>query len=484
MPVWNVLKKFCRNAAAPRDGSPRLEQLEDRCLLNSGPLGLLAQPAVEADHPVTVMSYNLYQGSELNAIVAAPTLQAIPAAVSQVWSAVKASNFPQRALAITKEIVAAEPDIIGLQEAALWRIQTPGTAFTAHPTPATTVVYDFIDILVKDLAERGFHYTAVAISPSFDGQLPDATGDDIRLTDRVAILVRTDPGPRHLDIANVQTHKFAVNATVPLGGANGPQFTIYNSWASVDLTKNGQTFRFITTHLDSNVAAINEAEGNELLAGPANTNLPVILSGDFNSPADGRGPKSYASAIHAGFKDAWLQTNPHRPGFTCCEATDLLNPTPQLNSRIDYALLHGDVTALGMKTVGDRRIDRTSSGLWPSDHAGLVVGLEFGHDKKEHDASPAADSGGTTGSDGGTSNLGREIVVGLTASPAKVSSLTIAVRSSQAGAVAIAITPPAAALQESKNEAGPGPLRTASGLADGVDGIFARLEGRLLPSAI
>jgi endonuclease/exonuclease/phosphatase family metal-dependent hydrolase len=455
MPVWNVLnKKIRRNTVAAGAGSPRLEQLEDRCLLNGGPL----QP----DHPVTVMSYNLYQGSELNAIVAAPNLQAIPAAVSKVWAAVKASNFPQRALALTKEIVAAEPDIIGLQEVALWRIQTPGTAFTAHPTPATTVVYDFIDILVKDLAERGFHYAPVAISPSFDGQLPDTTGDDIRLTDRVAILVRTDPGPRHLDVANVQTHTFTVNATVPLGGPSGPKFTIYNSWASVDLTKHGETFRFITTHLDSNVAAINEAEANELLAGPAKTNLPVILSGDFNAPADGSGPKSYANVIKAGFQDAWLQTNPHHAGFTCCQSPDLLNPTSQLNSRIDYVLMHGDISALGMKTVGDRPMyDRTASGLWPSDHAGIVVGLELGHEREDRATTAAA-------------------AAALSAHPGKASSTPDVDVTSPASAKAGASASPAPALQGSKKEGGPESVRTHSGPDDGAEGLFARLEGRLL----
>jgi endonuclease/exonuclease/phosphatase family metal-dependent hydrolase len=419
MSIWNILNGIGRRSPRSRPAargrqadSPRVEQLEDRCLLST-------VPVLAGTTGVTVMSYNIYQGSELDAIVAAPTVQAIPAAVSRVWAGVQATNFPQRALALSKEIAAAAPDLIGLQEAALWRIQTPGTAFSAHPTPATKVVYDFIDILVKDLAARGLHYAPVAVSPSFDGQLPDAAGDDIRLTDRVAILARTDKAAGPLQISNVQTHKFTINATIPLGGANGPKFTIYNSWASVDVTRNGDTFRFVTTHLDSNVPAINDAEARELLAGPAKTNLPVILSGDFNSPANGSGPKGYADALQAGFKDAWLQTNPHSPGFTWGQAQNLLNPKSQLSERIDYVLTHGGVQAVSMKVGGASPSDRTASGLWPSDHAGIVATLQIPHHVKKEDRGVRAEPGDSATRKGKAVGLARDIVVGLLTNPAK-----------------------------------------------------------------
>jgi endonuclease/exonuclease/phosphatase family metal-dependent hydrolase len=433
------------------------------------------------------MSYNIYQGSELDPIVAAPNLQAIPAAVSKVWAGVQATNFPQRALALSKEIAAAAPDLIGLQEASLWRIQTPGTAFSAHPTPATKVVYDFIDILVKDLAARGLHYSAVAISPSFDGQLPDAAGDDIRLTDRVAILARTDKvDGGAIQISNVQTHKFAANAVIPLGGPKGPQFTIYNSWASVDATKNGQTFRFVTTHLDSNVAAINLAEANELLAGPARTNLPLIIAGDFNSPADGSGPKGYADVLHAGFKDAWLQTNPHTPGYTWGQAQNLLNPTSHLSERIDYVLTHGAVDALSMQVVGNRPSDRTASGLWPSDHAGIVATLQIHHHAKNQDKDAGAAPGGTKGSGRGGAGVAKDIVVGLLSNQGKGSSSSAAIVGAGLDAASPLSTSTAATLLPSKgadNAQGPFDERSdaaASGTADGVEELFSRLEGRLL----
>jgi endonuclease/exonuclease/phosphatase family metal-dependent hydrolase len=340
------------------------------------------------------MSYNLYQGAELTPIVLAQGLSQIPAAVSSVWSAVQASNIPQRAEKIAQEIADARPDLVGLQEAALWRIQTPGTAFTANPQPAAQVVYDFVDLLIKDLAARGRHYAAVAISPSFDGQLPDATGDDIRLTDRVVILARTDlPRSEQLHISNVQTQRFATNVTLPLGGPGGPAFTVYNSWASVDVTRHDQTFRFVTFHLDGNVPAVNVAEADELLAGPGHTLLPVIFAGDTNSPADGSGPLGYSALVQGGLADAWLQTHPFDSGYTWGQAEDLRNVQSSLTQRIDYVLSQGNVQALAMKVVGASPNDKTASGLWPSDHAGIVATLQILPQATEQHEEAGAGSG-------------------------------------------------------------------------------------------
>src|SRR5262249_16690281 len=156
-------------------------------------------------------------------------------------------------------------------------------------------------------------------------------------------------------------------------------------------------------------------------AGPAHTDLPVVLSGDFNSPADGSGPASYGNVVHAGFQDAWLQTHPGKPGFTWGEAEDLRNPTPQLSQRIDYVLTHGNVSGLGMKVIGARPIDRTPSGLWPSDHAGLVATLEIApsHPGHEHGGTGAGAAGGTSSRPGlrttarSAGGIATEIVVAL-----------------------------------------------------------------------
>ena len=107
----------------------------------------------------------------------------------------------------------------------------------------------------------------------------------------------------------------------------------------------------------------------------------MVFAGDFNTvagdPAHPTFP-TYQLFIDAGFIDAWKQKYPTLPGFTCCQASNLLNPISALSLRIDLVLTRGAVSVQDIKVVGDRAIDRTSSGLWPSDHAGLVATLRIG----------------------------------------------------------------------------------------------------------
>ena len=53
----------------------------------------------------------------------------------------------------------------------------------------------------------------------------------------------------------------------------------------------------------------------ELLAGPADTELPVILVGDFNSDAEANGT-AYLVLTGAGFIDVWEDQQPSNSGFT------------------------------------------------------------------------------------------------------------------------------------------------------------------------
>ena len=100
----------------------------------------------------------------------------------------------------------------------------------------------------------------------------------------------------------------------------------------------------MTTHLDSVVPAIRVAQASELLLTAANTSLPVIMAGDFNIAADTSLDPSfpaYQAMINAGFTDAWQSKRAPDPGFTCCQAENLLNPTSLLSHRIDLVLFRG-----------------------------------------------------------------------------------------------------------------------------------------------
>lgn len=360
----------------------RLEALEDRDL----PSGLATGVGQDqSDRTVAVMTRNLYVGADLAPVTAAlasgdPT--AIVEAASSVWATVLGTNFPERANALADEIREAAPLLVGLQEVSLFRTGAPDSFF-GNPTQATQVEFDYLDIVLDELSERGLHYAPVAVNQNADAEVTGFVAPnvlrDIRLTDRDVVLARTDVPVSQLKLANIQSANFATNVTIPIG-TTGQFFTNYRGWSSVDATMRGKTFRFINTHLEAEsdnplVNAVQVIQANEILAGPAATTLPVILVGDFNSRADNTGTASYANLIAAGFHDAWSTTHPGELGNTWGHDENLRNTTVNFTQRLDLVLFRGDIRAFNADVVGDELADRTPSGLWPSDHGGLVATL-------------------------------------------------------------------------------------------------------------
>jgi endonuclease/exonuclease/phosphatase family metal-dependent hydrolase len=326
------------------------------------------------------MSYNLYQGSELAQVLALTSLADLPAAVSSVESEVAATNIPERAQAWANVVAQASPDVLALQEASLWRTQTPGSTLTGHQTPATTVEFDFVQNLIDNLAARGLRYTVVGSVNGLDVQGPDLTGKDVRLTDRVALLARADEPPGQLRWGNVQAADFHTFPVLHVGRSNGLAVSALNGWVAADFTSRGETFRVVTTHLDSFVPAINGAQAEELINGPASTSLPVIVTGDFNSPADDSGGPAHQELLAAGFQDTWAQTHSGEPGFTAMPSAahvDLTRPVFGATQRIDYVMIRGGFGADDMQILGTGQRDRTASGLWPSDHTAVVAQLDL-----------------------------------------------------------------------------------------------------------
>jgi endonuclease/exonuclease/phosphatase family metal-dependent hydrolase len=96
------------------------------------------------------------------------------------------------------------------------------------------------------------------------------------------------------------------------------------------------------------------------------------MLGDFNSLPDG---PTYAALRAAGFDDAWTRANPGAAdGFTCCYRELLDDPADALRARIDLILTRGNLVATEAFLVGHAPTD-VRSGLWPSDHAGVVATL-------------------------------------------------------------------------------------------------------------
>ncbi len=320
---------------------------------------------------VTVMTRNLYLGADLAPAMAAVLgdPDSVPAAVAQVWADVRATDFHARAELLAGEIEARNPALVGLQEVALWRLQTPADSVTAHPRPAKAVQYDFLKILLKVLRSRGLRYRAVAASTNFDVEFPGIVGEglsDVRYTDRDVILAR-----RGVPVSRRARGLFATRLVLPVGDAG---LALQGSWTSVDAKVGDRKFRFINTHLEDGYEEIQRAQLAEILAGPGATELPVIVVGDFNSDGvNGYAPAVHGDAVAAGLVDSWTEISA-AAGLTWGHAPLLDNASSAFSYRLDYVFHTAGIRATGADVVGEEPADRVA-GLWPSDHAGVVVDL-------------------------------------------------------------------------------------------------------------
>jgi hypothetical protein len=323
-----------------------------------------------------VLTHNLYLGADLTPTLDAQDFPSLVTAASQVYAVVQATNFPERAKALADEIAAIDPHLVGLQEVTLWRSETPSN-LSLIPN-AITVEYDFLALLLDELASRGKAYAAVATVQNFDAEAPRATSSttlqDVRITDHDVILARTDLPPHVFSVENAASDNYDARVLVPLLGA---QIPILRGWTSVDVRLHGQAIQVISTHLEPVNQAIQQQQAAELLAviDQRNTGTPTVLLGDLNSAAPGGA--SYRAMLSAGFVDAWTTAKRNDAGLTCCQAEDVHNADPTLTERVDFVLTRGGIAASSANRVGDEPEDRTPSGLWPSDHAGVWAVLHL-----------------------------------------------------------------------------------------------------------
>lgn len=320
---------------------------------------------------VKVMTRNLYLGASIDPILAATSLVDIPHLMATAWSTACASRPDQRALALAEEIDRIQPHLVGVQEA--WTLHSAALTPPAQSKDATPErTLDLLSALLGEL-ER---YSVVAASAASDFRLPSATGHEIRAKDSDAILARAD-----IAVTNPRATSFDANANIHLGGPSGPPVTAVRTWTSVDADVRGQALRFVNTHLETgDFPEVQLTQASELVAHLADCSLPVVLLGDFNSEPDDR-TAAHRVLSDAGFEDVWQLVNPLDAGPTCCHAEDLRNPVSELGERIDLIFIRdgvdASIEAVNAELVGCDPQGRTSSGLWPSDHAGVAATLRI-----------------------------------------------------------------------------------------------------------
>ena len=332
---------------------------------------------------ITVMTRNLYLGADIDALLTAP-VDSLPFFVTAVWSAIQATNFPERATSLTAEILATQPHLIGLQEVTIYRLQSPSDIVLGQVQPnASAVVYDFLNTLLDSLSAHGAHYYVAAKVHDLDVEVPMFTGsgpipfDDVRYTEYDVILARAD-----VSIGDTWERNYAVNVPLEIGGLS---LNWKRGYVAVEATVNQQELIFASTHLEVQMfLPVPELQAQELIAFLSGFDRQVIAVGDFNSAANPSAPaqyktQTYSMLLAAGFDDVWARAHDEEAGLTCCHADDLRSPAV-FDQRLDLVLVKHPLGAYGgvqAMIVGEEPEDRTPSGLWPSDHAGLVATLHL-----------------------------------------------------------------------------------------------------------
>lgn len=371
-------------------------------------------------HALSVYTQNLFLGGDTGPLFELDLTD--PSAIGDVivatnvfYGQVTASDIPERAAEFVNELGERGPDVVALQEAVGYAtgLLDPATgAFT--PTGAGP---DLLVQVLEEISARGLPYSVAAMQPTTAIALPTGppTADGLpalAVQDRVVMLKRNE-----VEVVDVARGLYA--ARIPLGPVE-----LVRGWVRVTTEQDGAPVHFVATHLEtqgSNAAdpirQVHNGQALELqasvLAGLRGT---TILLGDLNSDAlaDESEPSwtpTYDALIADGFTDVWelAPGRRHDEGATCCQID---GPEPRtLDERIDFVLIRSDLAAAPGSTprwrrpdhddaengdggrfsrtrvwrrghfradvIGDEAHDRTPSGRWPSDHAGIVASIRL-----------------------------------------------------------------------------------------------------------
>ncbi len=293
------------------------------------------------------MSRNIYLGADIqrpvNAALAAQaapgsTPESVAVALANATHVTRAivdeTDFTVRAGLLADEIVATEPDLVGLQEVAWWRHGPLQLQRELLGVPnAETTDYDFLEILLDALAERGAAYEAVSIAPRADVEAPSFTGTgsldarDVRLTMRDVVLMHVEDGLSALDEGQ---DVFRRNLQVPLLGRT---INFDRGYQWVDVRAGAKRLRFVNSHFEAFSSDIAFAQAAQLLDEAVAEDRTTIFVCDCNSDPLNSSikvgidqlPHKAAYELITGtgnypgesdFTDEWLEWAPAEEGWT------------------------------------------------------------------------------------------------------------------------------------------------------------------------
>jgi endonuclease/exonuclease/phosphatase family metal-dependent hydrolase len=361
-------------AACTDDGPLDLSFGASEAQLPSAPDG---SPGALGTEAFSVYTQNVYLGGDSGPLFTLDftNLPLVIQKTNVFWNQVQTSEIAERMAGIADAIAEERPLMVGVQEA---------FQFTVLDLAQGNAVLESVDMLAmldQAIAIRGLPYVRIGTQSNTSVTLPLTPTRVLSATDRIAMYRRTD-----VDVTSVTKATYAAQYQL------GP-VTLKRGWIRADGVRKGVPFHFVTTHLETQgLAPIQAGQRAELInVVMAGLEGVTILSGDLNSDAEHPGAPSwtptYDALIAAGFVDAWDRDG-HAvgdAGFTCCQAVDLRNGASELDERIDFVLVRdtrapngtGAQGAFQVDVVGAHSAERTPSGLWRADHAGLIAKLRL-----------------------------------------------------------------------------------------------------------
>jgi hypothetical protein len=365
--LWMVALGACQVATLPREEKERNEPSDAE----------LFDPEA-----LTVMTRGLSSGVQLERVLEAPTGADVPGRTAELLGSLRREDVTARTRKLAEEIQYARPHLIGLQQVTQVRRQSPGDAIFGGTRPAETLELDVLRVLLDELAARGLSYREVARVRNADVELPVLTNaapgyDDVRLTDFDIILARAD-----VEVGRTRTGNYRAYREVKRRGLE--RVTLPRGWASVAAKVEGRTYQFVNTHLepapDEEGLRVQLAQTEELIASLRGEALPVVLVGDFNTPANLglMGAPTYRELLLAGYVDVWTRRlGKSAPGAEPSRQLPALKERPHLvmvrNAMTSVTRRVGPVLAYMVGgTLEERRF-----GPWPSELSGVVARLRM-----------------------------------------------------------------------------------------------------------
>jgi hypothetical protein len=315
---------------------------------------------------VVAMTRNIYVGGNVDRVIAAAP-EDLVSALMETLDELQSTNFPERAVALAKEIKQRRPHLVGLQEISIIDIHLPDLGLDFS--------FDYEDIFMDTLRSMGLKYYIAGKVQNTDAIVPLDENNYVHLIDFDVVLARKDVKTNHVEVDN-----YIARFTVPTIGVE-----VIRGYVAVDATIGRKKYRFVNTHLEPFVPEVKMGQAMQLMAILADETLPVILVGDFNAEASD--DPVYTTIVNSGYVDVWTRNlvKRNKNGYTFGFEPTLDDPYDTLEKRIDFIFVRtniwtNDIQVIGPViafVVGNRPRDMTPSGLWPSDHAGVIARLKI-----------------------------------------------------------------------------------------------------------